>query len=143
DFPLRGLGSAGRRHLAPTQFAHSFLEYLGLFGHRLRADLVQEEVAGANAVVVTTEAVGLNCGPLRLRTLRDLNRGLGEDLGVDRNNTDGARNADKPSSEFHISHHLARFIPGHRIIVDYDTGKQGSGNRGRTDGVHTWDSIKR
>jgi hypothetical protein len=51
---------------------------------------------------------------------------LGEDLGVDRNNSDGTRNADKPSSEFHISHHLARFIPAHGIIVDYDTGKQGA-----------------
>ena len=35
--------------------------------------------------------------------LRDLVRGLGEDLGVGRNDTDGTRNADKPSSEFHIS----------------------------------------
>jgi hypothetical protein len=42
--------------------------------------------------------------------LRDLVRGLGEDLGVGRNDTDGARNADKPSSEFHISHHPASFI---------------------------------
>jgi len=33
DFPLRGLGSAGRRHLAPTQFAHNFLEDLWMFGH--------------------------------------------------------------------------------------------------------------
>jgi hypothetical protein len=41
--------------------------------------------------------------------LRDLVRGLGEDLGVGRNDTDGTRNADKPSSEFHISHHLASF----------------------------------
>jgi hypothetical protein len=28
---------------------------------------------------------------------------LGEDLGVGRNDTDGTRHADKPSSEFHIS----------------------------------------
>jgi len=35
--------------------------------------------------------------------LRDLVRGLGEDLGVGRNDTDGTRNTDKPSSEFHIT----------------------------------------
>jgi hypothetical protein len=35
--------------------------------------------------------------------LRDLVRGLGEDLGVSRDDTNGTRNADKPASEFHIS----------------------------------------
>src|SRR5262249_3824240 len=105
---------------------HNFLEDLGVFGHGLGAKLVQKEVTGANALVVATEAVELNGGPLRFGLLRDLVRGLGEDLGVGRNDTDGTRNADKPSSEFHISHHLARFIPAHGFIVDCDTGKQGS-----------------
>jgi hypothetical protein len=53
---------------------------------------------------VASEAVGLNGGPLRSGTLRDLIRGLGEDLGGGRNDTDGTGNADKQSSEFHISH---------------------------------------
>src|SRR5262249_52230837 len=69
----------------------------------LGAKLVQNEVAGLNVLVVATEAVGLNGGPLRCGMLRDLVRGLGEDLGVGRNDTDGTRNADKPASEFHIS----------------------------------------
>ena len=103
DLLLRGLGRAGRRHLAPAQFAHRFLEDLGVFGYRLGAELVQEEVAGLNVLVVATEAVGLNGGPLRFGMLRDLVRGLGEGLGVGRNDTDGTRNADKPYSEFHIS----------------------------------------
>jgi hypothetical protein len=41
---------------------------------------------------------------------------LGEDLGVGRNDNDGTRNADKPSSEFHISSHLEFFI-GPRIWI--------------------------
>src|ERR1700716_2899667 len=102
DFLLRGLENAGRRHLAPAQFAHNFLEDLGVFGHGLGAKLVQKEVAGANELVVATEAVGLNGGPLRFGMLRDLVRGLGEDLGVGRNHTDGTRKTDKQSSEFHI-----------------------------------------
>src|SRR5215510_16066084 len=111
DFLLRGLEEAGRRHLAPAQFAHSFLEDLGVLGYGLGAKLVQKEVTGANVLVVANEAVGLNGGPRRSGTLRDLIRGLGEDLGVGRNDNDGTRNADKPSSELHISHHLVRFIP--------------------------------
>jgi hypothetical protein len=74
-----------------------------VFGHGLGAKLVQKEVTGANGLVVATKAIGLNGGPLRLGTLRDLVRGLGEDLGVSRNDNDGTRNADKPASEFHIS----------------------------------------
>src|SRR5262245_60880498 len=35
--------------------------------------------------------------------LCDLVRGLGEHLGVGRNDSDGTRDADKPLSEFHIS----------------------------------------
>src|SRR5437868_6731796 len=54
--------------------------------------------------------------------LRGLGRGLGEDLGVDRNETDGTTNTDNQSSVFHISHHLVRFIPAHEIIFDCDTG---------------------
>jgi hypothetical protein len=42
---------------------------------------------------------------------------LGEDLGVGRNDTDGTRNTDKPSSEFHISHPLASFMPAHGFIA--------------------------
>ena len=117
DFLLRGLDHAGRRHLAPAQFAHDFLEDLGVLGHGLGAKLVQKEVTGANVLVVATEAVEPNGGPLRFGMLRDLVRGLGEGLGVGRNDTDGTRNADKPSSEFHISHHLASFIPGHGFIA--------------------------
>src|SRR5439155_25292537 len=109
DLLLGGLGQAGRRHLAPAQLAHSLLEDLGVFAHGLGAKLVQQEVTGANVLVVATEAVGLNGGPLRFGTLRDLVRGLGEDLGVGRNDPDGTRNADKPASEFHISPHLASF----------------------------------
>jgi len=75
---------------------------------------------------VATEAVELNGGPLRFGLLRGLVRGLGEDLGVGRKDADGTRNADKPSSEFHISHHPVSFIPAHEFIVDCDTGKQGS-----------------
>jgi hypothetical protein len=81
-----------------------------VFGHGLGAKLVQKEVTGFNELVVATEAVVLNGGPLRFGMLRDLVRGLGEDLGVGRNDNDGTRNADKPFSEFHISHHLASFI---------------------------------
>ena len=84
-----GWGYAGRRHLAPAQFAHSFLEDLGVPGHGVCVKLVQEEVAGANGLVVATEAVGLNGGPLRFGMLRDLVRGLGKDLGVGRKDTDG------------------------------------------------------
>src|SRR5262249_51631452 len=101
DFLLRGLEEAGRWHLTPAQFAHSFLEDLGVFGYGLGAKLVQNEVTGAHVLVVANKAVGLNGGPLRFGTLRDLVRGLGEDLGVGRNDTDGTRNADEPSSEFH------------------------------------------
>ena len=72
DFLLRRLGHAGRRHLAPAQFAHNFLEDLGVFGHGLGAKLVQKEVTGGNELVVATEAVGLNGGPRRFGTLRDL-----------------------------------------------------------------------
>src|SRR5262249_48615639 len=87
--------------------------------------LVQKEVTGADAVVVATEAVELNGGPLRFGMLRALVRALREGLGVGRNDTDGTRNADKPSNESHISHHLASSGP--RIfVVDCDTGKQGS-----------------
>jgi hypothetical protein len=74
-----------------------------VLGHGLGAKLVQKEVTGGNELVVATEAVGLNGGPLRFGMLRDLGRGLGEDVGVGRNDTDGTRNADKPASEFHIS----------------------------------------
>src|SRR5262249_54973462 len=124
DFLLRGLGKAGRRHLAPAQFAHSFLEDLGVLAHGPGAKLVQKEVTGANALVVATEAVELNGGPLRSGMLRDLIRGLGEDFGVGRNDTDGTRNADKPSSEFHITP-PSEFRTGHGFTVDCDTGKQG------------------
>src|ERR1043165_417093 len=103
DFLLRGLGQAGPRHLAPAQFAHNFLEDLGVLGHGLGAKLVQQEVTGGNELVVATEAVGLNGGPLRSGMLRDLVRGLGEDRGVGRNDYDCTRNAEKPASEFHIS----------------------------------------
>src|SRR5205807_3893184 len=115
DFLLRGLGHAGRRHLAPAQFAHNFLKDLGVFGHGPGAKLVQKEVTGANALVVATEAVGPNGGPLRFGMLRDLVRGLGEDLGVAGNDTDGRTNADKPSSEFHIQPPLSEFHTGPRI----------------------------
>jgi hypothetical protein len=74
-----------------------------VLGHGLGAKLVQKEVAGGNELVVATEAVGLNGGPLRSGLLCDLVRGLGEDLGVGRNDNGGTRNADKPASEFHIS----------------------------------------
>jgi hypothetical protein len=58
--------------------------------------------------------------------LRDLGRGLGEDLGVDRNETDGTRNTDKPSSVFHISHHLVSFVQAHEtyLIVTQKTGAE-------------------
>src|SRR5262249_52029586 len=103
---------------------HDFLEDLGVFGHGLGAKLVQKEVAGANFLVVATPAVELNGGPLGFGTLRDLVRGLGEDLGVGRNDNDGTRNADKPSSELHISHHLASCIPTDefKLIVTRETG---------------------
>ena len=110
DFLLRGLVDAGRRHLAPAQFADNFLEDLGVLGHGLGAKLVQKEVTGTNFLVVATEAVEPNGGPLRFGMLRDLVRGLGEDLGGGRNDTDGTRNPDKPSSEFHISASLASII---------------------------------
>ncbi len=120
DFLLRGLQHAGRRHLAPAQFAHDFLEDLGVLGHGLGAKLVQKEITGGNALVVAAEAVELNGGPLRFGTLRDLVRGLGEDLGVGRNDTNGTRNTDKPSSEFHISHRLARFIWDFQVNTEYE-----------------------
>jgi len=97
-----------------------------VFGYVIGAKLVQEKVAGFNELVVAPEAVGLNRGPLRFGMLRDLGRGLGEDLGVDRNETDGTGNTDKPSSVFHISHHLASLTSSHGFIVDCDTGKQGA-----------------
>src|SRR5262249_4993775 len=132
DFLLRGLGNAGRRHLAPAQFAHNFLEDLGVFGHRLGAKLVQKEVTSGNELVVAPEAVGLNGGPRRFGMLRDLGRGLGEDFGVDRNDTDGTRNADKPSSVLHISHHLVRVsyrLTKLCLIVTQETGvEKGSAN---------------
>src|SRR5262249_54000441 len=49
--------------------------------------------------------------------LRHLIRGLGENLGVARKDTDGTRNADKPFSDFHISHHRASFIPAHGFMA--------------------------
>ena len=64
DFLLRGLDHAGRRHLAPTQFAHNLLEDLGVFRHGLGAKLVQKQVAGTNFLVVATEAVEPNGVPL-------------------------------------------------------------------------------
>ena len=94
----------------PRNLRTTFSKISGCCGHGLGAKLVQKEVAGANVLVVATEAVEPNGGPLRFGMLRDLVRGLGEDLGVGRNDTDGTRNADKPSSEFHISHHLASLI---------------------------------
>jgi hypothetical protein len=42
--------------------------------------------------------------------LRGFVRGLGEDYGGGRNDTDGTRNSDKPSSEFHVSASLASVI---------------------------------
>ena len=96
-----GWSIAGRRHQAPAQFAHSFLEDLGVPGHGLCVELVEQDVAGANDAIVATEAVGLNGGPLRSGRRRDLVRGLGKDVGVSRKDTDGTRNADKTSSEFH------------------------------------------
>jgi hypothetical protein len=55
---------------------------------------------------VATEAVGLNGRPPAFGRLRDPVRGLGKDDGISRKDTDdGTRNADKPSSGFHISHH--------------------------------------
>jgi hypothetical protein len=68
-----------------------------VLGHRLGVKLVQQEVAGAYALVVATEAVVLDDGPLRFGTRRDLVRGLGEGLGAGRNDTDGTTNADEPS----------------------------------------------
>ena len=60
---------------------------------------------------------------------------MGEDLGVDRNETDGTRNTDKPSSVLHISHHLVRFIPAHEVMFDCDTGNgSGKGIRKRNGG---------
>ena len=106
DFLLRGLEIAGRRHLAPAQFAHSFLEDLGVPGHGVCIKLVEEEVAGANGLVVATEAVGLNGGPLRFGMLRDLVRGLGKGLGVGRKDTDGNRNADRRQFSF-LNHFVA------------------------------------
>ena len=60
DVLLRGLVDAGRRHLAPAQFAHNFFEDLGVFGYRLGAKLVQKEVSGTNFLVMATEAVEAN-----------------------------------------------------------------------------------
>jgi hypothetical protein len=56
--------------------------------------------------------------------LRELVRGLGEGFGVGRNDTDGTRNADKPSGEFHISPHLASFIPGHGLQLIVTQGNR-------------------
>jgi hypothetical protein len=43
---------------------------------------------------------------------------------IGRNDTDGTRNADKPFSEFHISPHLAGFMPGHGFMVIVTQGNR-------------------
>ncbi len=67
-------------------------------------------------------------GPLHGRL-----RALGEGVGAGRNDTDGKRNADKPSSECHVSHHLAGFTPVHGFIAIVTQGN-GVGKVGRDDG---------
>ena len=80
---LRGLGSAGRRHLAPLQFAYDLLEDFGVGGYGACGKLAEEEVACANGGVVATKAVVLNSRPLRFGILRDLIRGLRDRLSSD------------------------------------------------------------
>jgi len=80
-------------------------EDLGVAGYGVCDELTEQQVACANAGIVATEAVVLNSGPLRFGLLRALVRGLGKTHGVSRNDTDGTRNTNKPSSELHTSHH--------------------------------------
>ena len=118
DLLLRGLATAGRRHEAPPQFVHGGLEDLGVLGHGLCGEPVEHDVAGANDGVVATDAVALHDGPLLFRRRRELLfgrrcelvRALGKDDVGNRDDTDGTRNADKKSSEFHTSHHDLRLF---------------------------------
>jgi hypothetical protein len=115
DFILRGLRIARRRHEAAPQFAYSVLEDLRVLSHGLCGELVEHDIASANYGVVATDAVALYDGPLLFGMRRNLVRGLGKDVSVNRNDTDSTRNAEKISSEFCTSHH--------EFIVDFDTGK--------------------